>query len=67
MWMDALFQEALIREQMAEAHRQAAERQLLRRARPPRPPRRPWGVRRRLLHALAWPRLKRLIERTASS
>jgi hypothetical protein len=67
MWMDAYVQETMIRDQIAEAQRQATRRHLLRLAQPPGPPARVRVVLRRLAQAVALPRLKQLIERMASS
>ena len=44
MWMDVYVQDLLIREQIADAQRQAARRHLLRSAQPPRARRRRWTV-----------------------
>jgi hypothetical protein len=65
MWMDQYFQETLIREQIAEARRTAAEQHLLRRARPSRPRRSCWTVIRRLVGVTSIPWVKRRIERRA--
>jgi len=63
MWLDVLFQETLMREQISEAQRYAARRMLVHQAEPPRAPRRTWPALRRLTRALRLPRLKRLVER----
>jgi len=63
MWLDVLFQETLMREQISEARRYAALSVLLHQAEPPRAPRRTWPALRRLTRALRLPRLKRLVER----
>jgi hypothetical protein len=65
--MDSYVEYVLIRELLAEAQRQAARRHLVHVAKASRPP---GGLRvavRRAVQALAVPRLKRLIERMASS
>ena len=65
MWLEALYMDTLIREQIAEAQREAALEHLLRRAEPSRDPIRWWAVIRHRAHAAMIPRLKRLIERVA--
>jgi hypothetical protein len=66
MWMDSYVQDTLIRDQIKEAQRQAARRQLLRLGKPSRAA----GVgafMRRLTDTTRLPRLKQLIERMPSS
>lgn len=65
MWMDEYFQETLIREQIAEARRQAAQQHLLRRAKPSRPRSSCWSVIQQLVGAAFMPWGKRRIERRA--
>jgi hypothetical protein len=67
MWMDSYTQDTLIRDTIAEAHRRAAQRHLLRLASPPSASTHRPALMRRLAQALTMPRLKRLIERVASS
>ena len=66
MWLEAWLQETLIRERIAEARRTAAVERLLRQHAPATPPRRSRAL-RQLARTMALPRLKRLIERRASS
>ena len=49
MWIDAYVAETLVRDRIAEAHRRAARRQLLRREKPSRRPRRYWAVVQQLM------------------
>jgi hypothetical protein len=67
MWMDAYVEYTLIRDQIAEAQREAARRHLLRLVKPRATPGRFRALLRWLAQAVAVPRLKRLIERMASS
>jgi hypothetical protein len=67
MWMDAYVEYTLIRDRLAQTQRQAARRHLVHVAKASRPP---GGVRvalRRAAHVLPALRLKRLMERMASS
>jgi hypothetical protein len=67
MWMDAYVQETLMRDQIAEADRQAALRHLVRSTKRPSGSTRVGCAIRRLADAVSLPRLKQLMERTASS
>lgn len=67
MWLNPYVQEMLIRDRIAEAHRLAARQHLLSLVKPPVAPARVCLVTRRLAQAVAVSRLKRLIERMASS
>lgn len=64
MWLDAYLQTVIIRAQIAEAHQQAALRQRVREARPPRSSRRR-RVGELIARAASMLSLKRCIERTA--
>lgn len=66
MWMDAYVQEILIREQLANAQKVAAERHRLRRAtaRPSNDGRR--GLFQEIVRAISIPRLTRRIARMAT-
>ena len=66
MLIEAWLQETLIRERIAEARRAAAVQRLVRQHKAPHAPRRSWAL-RQFAHVMALPRLKRLIERRATS
>jgi hypothetical protein len=65
MWMDAYVQDTLIRERIAEAHREGARRQLLRSAGPATAQRRPWAVLQHFVEAISTLWLKGRKERMA--
>jgi hypothetical protein len=70
MWMEEWLAEILFQERIAEARRAAAVNRLLRQQRSSRPPRqgaRSRRILRQVAQAMGYPRLKRLVERRATS